>query len=119
MFIVGSIARSLDHYVGHLGFSRRYVAPEEAPFFAIVGRDSAQILLKVVGDGIEALPNHQRHPWAPWDVFIYVADPDTLFTEFVDRRVAFQRDLGVTDEGLLGFEIADPDGYVCFFGRPT
>lgn len=119
MFIVGSIQSSLDHYVGQLGFNCRYAAPEEDPFFAIVGRDSAQILLKVVDADTKALPNRERHPWAPWDAFLYVADPDALYVEFIDRRVTVERPLGVTDEGLFGFEIADPDGYVCFFGRPA
>ncbi len=119
MFIVGDIQASLDHYVGQLGFNCRYAAPGEDPFFAIVGRDSAQILLKVVNAEIKALPNRERHPWAAWDAFLYVADPDSLYAEFIERQVCMARSLGVTDEGLLGFEIADPDGYVCFFGRPT
>ena len=44
--------------------------------------------------GFEALPNSKRHPWARWDAF------------------------EDTHDGLRGFEITDPDGYVLFFGRP-
>ena len=70
-FIVSDIPRSLEHYVGRLGFECCFQTPEQNPFFAIVGRASAQIMLKVVGEDVLPLPNHQRHDWAPWDAFIY------------------------------------------------
>lgn len=118
LFIVADLPRSLAHYVERLGFECHFTAPAPKPFFAIVGRDAAQIMLKVVGDGVVALPNNERHEWARWDVFVYVANPDALAQELASRNVAFHRPLGVTAERLRGFEIADPDGYVCFFGRP-
>ena len=117
-FIVREIPRALDHYVGALGFDRRFATPDEAPFFAIVGRGAAQILLKAVAEELQPLPNVERHEWAPWDAFVYVADPEALAAEFAGRGVAFKQPLGLRDDGLRGFEVADPDGYVCFFGRP-
>ena len=117
-FIVAALPRSLDHYVGRLGFECRFASPDPDPFFAIVGRDSAQILLKVVGEAVPPLPNHQRHDWAPWDAFVFVPDPHALAGELAGRGVAFRQPLGDRDDGLRGFEVEDPDGYVCFFGRP-
>jgi hypothetical protein len=116
--MVADIPRSLKHYVGQLGFECRFMSPDQDPFFAIVGRTSAQIMLKAVGDEVSPLPNHQRHEWARWDAFIYTSDPDSLAREFVSRNVSFHQPLGDTAEKLRGFETADPDGYVCFFGRP-
>jgi len=116
-FIVSDIAASLAHYSGKLGFDLRYLSPDDAPFFAIVGRGSAQLMLKAI-EGVDPLPNSVRHPWAKWDAFIFVDGPDALAQEFVNRSVPFLRALGDTDDGLRGFEITDPDGYVCFFGRP-
>ena len=115
--IVGDVSASLAHYVGKLGFECRFLATENDPFFAIVGRDSAQLFLKAVD--VEPQPNATRHPWARLDAFIYVADPDALAVEFSNRGATFRQPLSDTDEGLRGFEIADPDGYVCFFGRPA
>lgn len=115
-FIVADIPRSLKHYVGQLGFECCFKTPDQDPFFAIVGRASAQIMLKDVG--VSPLPNHQRHEWARWDAFIYASDPDSLALEFANRNVLFNQPLGDTDDELRGFEIVDPDGYVCFFGRP-
>lgn len=115
-FIVRDVTVSVDHYVSKLGFECRYQVEEDDPFFAIVGRDAAQIMVKAVD--VPPLPNHERHAWTGWDAFIYVADPDALVAEFTTRGVTFRKPLADTDDGLRGFEVSDPDGYVCFFGRP-
>lgn len=116
-FIVTDIAASLAHYVDKLDFECRHLAEENDPFFAIVGHGSAQILLKSVD--VPPLPNPVRHPWVKWDALIYCADPDALAKEWKDKGVSFSMPLSDTDDGLRGFEITDPDGYVCFFGRPA
>jgi len=119
-FIVGDIPRAIRFYE-KLGFEARVVAPEQEPFFAIVGRGSVQVYLKNVSDEshtIEPQPNHTRHEWAPWDAVVFVADPDALAKEFASRGVEFEREIGDRDDGLRGFSIRDNDGYVLFFGRP-
>lgn len=117
-FIISDLADSLAFYTRHLGFEARFQAPQEEPFFAMVGRDATQFMLKVVAQDVGPLPNPTRHPWAPWDAFVHVADPDSLASEFEGRGVVFTRPIGDTEDGLRGFEVADPDGYVLFFGRP-
>ena len=116
-FVVREIATSLAHYHGKLGFDVRHQAPDDDPCFAIVGRGSAQLMLKAI-DGVVPTANPAQHAWARWDAFIFIADPDALAQEFINRGVTFQCALDDTDDGLRGFEVADPDGYVCFFGRP-
>jgi hypothetical protein len=54
----------------------------------------------------------------PLDAFVYAPDPDALSVEFADGGAAFSVPLKDTHDGLRGFEISDPDGYVFFFGRP-
>jgi catechol 2,3-dioxygenase-like lactoylglutathione lyase family enzyme len=117
-FIVSDLQRSLDFYRDELGFGVTFAGPETGPFFAIVERDGVQIMVKVVADGVGALPNRHRHPHARWDAFVYVADPDTLAAEFAGRDVDFSLPLSDTDDGLRGFELSDRDGYLLFFGRP-
>jgi catechol 2,3-dioxygenase-like lactoylglutathione lyase family enzyme len=114
-FIVSDLTRSLDFYAS-LGFEPRFREPPEDSFFAIVGRGGAQIFVKQVG--VEAQPNVGRHPWVRWDAFVYVEEPDALAEELSAADVRFQAPLGDTSDGLRGFEIRDPDGYVLFFGRP-
>jgi hypothetical protein len=53
-----------------------------------------------------------------WDAYILANDPDALAAEFIDRGISFSAPLGDTHDGLRGFEITDPDGYVLFFGKP-
>ena len=76
-------------------------------------------MLKAVADDVSPCPNPSQHPWARWDVFIHVSDPDALAAELAGRGLPFRTPLEDTEDGLRGFETEDPDGYVCFFGRPA
>jgi catechol 2,3-dioxygenase-like lactoylglutathione lyase family enzyme len=126
-FIVSNVDQTIAFYRDRLGFETRFRQPERDPFFAIVGRDGARILIKSQKD-IAPLPNSKRHPFLRWDAFVYAPDPDGLAREFaervaeprvVDGGAAFSLPLSDTPDGLRGFEVCDPDGYVLFFGRPT
>ena len=116
-FIVSDVDETIAFYRDQLGFETRLREPDENPFFAIIGRDGAQIFIKSDKD-VSPLPNSKRHPFMRWDAFVYVPDPDALAAEFADHGAAFSISLEDTHDGLRGFEICDPDGYVLFFGRP-
>jgi uncharacterized glyoxalase superfamily protein PhnB len=64
------------------------------------------------------LPNPVRDPEMRWDAFCHADDPDALAAELAGRGASFSKPLQDTHEGLRGFEVTDPDGYVIFFGRP-
>ncbi len=118
-FIVADLGRSLEVYTDQLGFDVRYRLPEDEPFFAMVGRGEAQILLKHVADDVVPIPNVSRHDGARWDAFVHVEDPDALAAEFQQRGAEFRESLEDHDDGLRGFAVADADGYVLFFGQPV
>jgi len=115
-FIVLDVPAALSFYRDRLDFSVLFQEPDQDPFFAIVGRDRAMILLKDVG--VEPIPNSKREPRARWDAYLDVPDPDALAVEFASRGVAFSVPLRDTEDGLRGFELKDADGYVLFFGHP-
>jgi catechol 2,3-dioxygenase-like lactoylglutathione lyase family enzyme len=115
-FIVRNVSASLVFYCDQLGFEVAFQEPKQDPFFAIVQRSGSMIFLKAVG--VEPVPNCKRHPWARLDAYASVPDPDSLAEEFTSRGVLFSKPLEDTDDGLRGFEVSDPDGYVLFFGRP-
>lgn len=117
-FIVRDLAGTIAHY-RRLGFDLRFAEPDEAPFFAIIGRGGAQLFLKELGAEVPPMPNAGRHPWAAWDGFVYVDEPDALAEEYERDEIAFHVQIRDRDDGLRGFEIADPDGYILFFGRPV
>jgi catechol 2,3-dioxygenase-like lactoylglutathione lyase family enzyme len=116
-FIVSDVPQTVAFYGDKLGFETRLLEPDQGPFFAIIGRDGAQIFVKSDRD-VSPLPNSSRHPFMRWDAFLYVADPDALAAEFAANGAAFSEPLKDTHDGLRGFEIRDPDGYTLFFGRP-
>jgi catechol 2,3-dioxygenase-like lactoylglutathione lyase family enzyme len=115
-FIVSDAPSALSFYRDRLGFEITFQEPADEPFFGIVCRGRAMIMLKDVG--VDPLPNYKREAMARWDAYLYVPDPDALAAEFASRNVEFSEPLKDTHDGLRGFELKDPDGYVLFFGRP-
>ena len=121
-FIVSNVDRTIAFYRDKLGFETRFQQPDQNPFFAIIGRGGAQIFIKSEHD-VAPLPNPKRHPHMRWDAYVDAPDPDALAVEFAGRLnedgITFHALLEDTHDGLRGFEICDPDGYVVFFGRPA
>lgn len=119
-FIVSHVPSTLSFYRDRLGFEITFQGPEpDDVFFGIVRRGGAQILFKDIG--VAPQPNCTRdlkQGLARWDAFVIVPDPDALAAEFAARNVEFFEPLTDTEDGLRGFELQDPDGYVLFFGRP-
>lgn len=115
-FIVKDASASLSFYRDRLGFEITFQEPAEDPFFGMVNRGRAMIMMKDVG--VDPIPNYKREPMARWDAYVYVPDPDALAAEFSSQDVEFSEPLKDTHDGLRGFELKDPDGYVLFFGRP-
>ena len=115
-FIVDNAPAAIAFYRDKLGFDVIYQEPQDNPFFAIVCRDSAMLMLKSVE--AKPLPNPTRDPAARWDAYLNVPDPDALAAEFASLGVVFSASLKDTTDGLRGFELKDTDGHVLFFGRP-
>jgi catechol 2,3-dioxygenase-like lactoylglutathione lyase family enzyme len=115
--IVSNVDRTLAFYQNKLGFEKRFQEPDADPFFAIVGRDTAQLFVKAEKNVLPQ-PNHTLHPHMRLDAFVYVEDPDAYAAELSGRGVEFSAPLKDTNDGLRGFEIRDPDDYALFFGRP-
>jgi catechol 2,3-dioxygenase-like lactoylglutathione lyase family enzyme len=119
-FIVENLQNSISFYKDKLGFELRFIGPPppDGPYWAIVGRDKISIFLKAIAPNIKPIPNHTRHEYARWDAYISTNDPDGLFEEYRSNGVAFHQPIKDDDDGLRGFEVADADGYMLYFGRP-
>ncbi len=118
-FIVRDVIPSLAFYRDRLGFTVMFLGPDDDPYFAMLHRDRAYLMLKAITPEVQPMPNSSRHHWARWDAYIHTADPGALAEEFASRGVSFREPLGINSDKLLGFEIADTDGYVLYFGRPA
>ncbi|MGA7524480.1 MAG: VOC family protein [Acidobacteriaceae bacterium] len=117
-FIVSKVDRTIAFYREKLGFETTFQEPDRNPFFAILRRDGAQLFVKS-DEEVTPLPNSRRHHSMRWDAYVFAPDPDALVAEFIGRGAVFSVPLRDTDDGLRGFEVTDPDGYVLFFGRPA
>ena len=121
-FIVDDLAATLAFYQSKLGFDVRYKGggdgTADEDFWAILGRDRVMLMFKAITPEVHPQPNRSRHEWAPWDAYIYTDDPDSLYAEFVRRKVSMHSELANTNDGLRAFEILDNSGYVLCFGRP-
>ena len=95
-FIVHDAAAALSFYRDQLGFEITFQEPADDPFFGIVCRGGAMIMLKDVG--VDPLPNYKRAPAARWDDYFYVPDPEAA--EFASRNVEFSEPLKDTHDGV-------------------
>lgn len=118
-FIVRDVTASVAFYQERLGFEVTFLGPDDGPYFAMLKRDGARLMLKAITPEVQPLPNPSRHPWARWDAYVYTPDPDALAEEFASRGVSFRESLGINSDQLRGFEVMDADGYVLYFGRPV
>src|SRR5688500_16471376 len=64
-FIVNDVPAALSFYRDMLAFEVTFSEPLDDPFFAIVQRDGAMIMLKSVD--VDPLPNAKRDAEARWD----------------------------------------------------
>lgn len=116
-FVVADVPRSIAFYGERLGFDVGWQEPKTKPFVAILRRDNVQLFVKAE-HGVAPVPNVSLHPHLRWDAFVYAEDPDAVAADFTARETEFSKPLEDTTDGLRGFEVTDPDGYVLFFGRP-
>ena len=119
LLIVREVLSSVRFYTEGLGFTLSALGPEGDPYWAMLERDGAHLMLKTITEEVQPLPNPSRHPWARWDAYVYTSDPDALAEEFTSRGVPFRAPVGDNPDRLRGFEVADADGYVLYFGRPV
>ena len=115
-FIVSDVDQTIAFYRDKLGFEARFQQPGRNPFFAIIGREGAQIFVKSEKD-VAPLPNHKRHPSTRSDAYVSAPDPDVPAAEFTAHGATFRAPLEDSHDGLRGSEICDLDGYALFFGR--
>src|SRR5262245_43443875 len=99
-FIVRDVPVSVAFYRDLLGFDVLVATPETEPFVAMLGRGGARVILKSILPEVQAVPNPTRHPWAKWDAFVHVPDPDALAAELTTRAVPFNAPLSDTDDRL-------------------
>ena len=117
---VANVETSLRWYVDVLGFTPA-TFPEAPPYsFAILRRDSAEIMLQCAEESRAAGPSERKSdPEFLWSIYLRVAGAAVLdVAAAVEKKVKLLRGPERMFYGLVEFEICDPDGYrVCVGGE--
>ena len=110
---VADVGRSIDWYVAAFGFNADPFPPKPPYEFAILRRDSTEIMLQ------HREPSQPRDPKdESWTVYLRVAGDGLLeLAESVRRATPLVRGPERMFYGLVEFDVVDPDGYrVCVSG---
>jgi catechol 2,3-dioxygenase-like lactoylglutathione lyase family enzyme len=117
---VANVETSVRWYVDVLGFTPD-TFPKEPPYsFAILRRDSAEIMLQCSEDArAEHSFVRESDPEFRWSVYLRVAGAHVLeVAAAVEKKTQLLRGPERMFYGLVEFEVCDPDGYrVCFGGE--
>ena len=110
---VADVGRSIDWYVALFGFDADPFPPDPPHGFAILRRDSTEIMLQH-GDASHAPGANDEG----WTVYLRIAGDELLdLAESVRRRTPLARGPERMFYGLVEFEVIDPDGYrICVSG---
>jgi len=74
VLLVGNVDQPSLFTATSSAFETRFLEPERDPFFAIIGRDGAQIFIKAEKD-VAPVPNSRRHRHLRLDAFVYCPRP--------------------------------------------
>jgi uncharacterized glyoxalase superfamily protein PhnB len=81
--------------------------------YAIVARDGQAIHFRCAAP---PTANPDKYDDELLDAYIFVEDADAVYAEYVQRRVAFTRELGSMPWGSREFVVRDCDGRLLAFG---
>jgi catechol 2,3-dioxygenase-like lactoylglutathione lyase family enzyme len=101
---LADVAAGVIYYRDALGFSVNY----EMTGFAVMDRDRARILLITKTERYRGIAS----------CYVYVADADGLYAEFVARGANAEAAPINRPWGLREFRVFDPEGNILTFGQP-
>lgn len=107
VLVVSDLKRSLNFYVGRLGF-REPAAWGEPPCFAMCNRDGFDLMFNLVAPGQTVHPNG---PSGVWDLCLRVADIAEEIADLRGHGVAIAKGPTDTFYGMREIEVLDPDGF--------
>lgn len=111
LVVVSDLQRSIDFYVGKLGFTEPGTWGDP-PCFAMMHRNEHDIMLSLAEGEAQPKPNG---PHRVWDMFIKVTDANAELAALQAADVTIARGPTTTEYKMLEVEVLDPDGYrICF-----
>jgi catechol 2,3-dioxygenase-like lactoylglutathione lyase family enzyme len=113
---VSNVEQSIKWYGSVLGFEADPFPPTPPHSFAILRRDSIEIMLQCAeGDTSAKL----KSPDSPWAVYLRLSGGQLLsFAEDASRRTRIVRGPERAFYGQVEFEVVDPDGHLICLAEP-
>jgi uncharacterized glyoxalase superfamily protein PhnB len=112
VFFTLDIPATVTYYREKLGFDCLGTW-QDPPVYAIVARDGQAIHFRCAAP---PTANPDKYDDELLDAYIFVEDADAVYAEYVQRRVAFTRELGNMPWGSREFVVRDCDGRLLAFG---
>src|SRR6478672_3497549 len=114
-FPVADIESTISWYESELGFTA-YPFPQTPPYvFAVVSRDTVEIMFQRV-PGYEKPDLYSRRDGGVWDAYIRMEGVKEFY-ESIKDRVEIVLPLRQQPYGDWEFEVKDPNGYVLVFSE--
>ena len=114
-FAVADIQSTIRWYESELGFTA-YPFPQTPPYvFAIVNRNTVEIMFQCV-PGYEKADLYKQRPGGVWDAYIRMEGVKEFYESLKDR-VEIVLPLRQQPYGDWEFEVKDPNGYVLVFSE--
>lgn len=108
VFTVNDVNRSLEFYLGHLGFSE-FFRLGEPPRYAIVERDAVSLHLMPASREARGLGRSS--------IYVFAADVDALHVELCALGCNVETAPVDYNYGMREFSLRDPDGNRITFGQ--
>ena len=113
VFVVSDLQRSVDFYCQKLGFCEPALWGDP-PCFAIMNRDSFDLMLSLAESKADIHPNGPKHIW---DLAIRVINLEAEIAALRSAGVALDRGPTKTEYCMVEIEVVDPDGYRICLGQ--
>lgn len=114
-FAVDDVGETIRWYQEELGFTA-YPFPERPPYvFAIVSRDTIEIMFQRLPD-YEKPDLYSLRPGGVWDAYLRMKDVKEFYASIKDK-VEIVLPLRQQPYGDWEFEVKDPNGYILVFSE--
>jgi catechol 2,3-dioxygenase-like lactoylglutathione lyase family enzyme len=116
-FPVADVAASVDWYKSELGFSGDPFPPNGPFVFAILRRDSVEIMLQRI-EGYQKPALYDSRSGGVWDAYLRIEGIAELY-QAVKDRLEIKKPLRIQPYGNWEFEVVDPNGYLLVFSEES
>lgn len=115
ILLVRDVLKATAYYRDKLGFGKPDLYGDP-PYFAMIDRDGLTVMLSQA-PAVHIIVPHWKIVDKMWNIYFWVDDVDTLYTEFQRRGAIIDYTLYTTPYGVREFGVQDLDDHDIAFGQ--